>query len=71
MYLTAIIEDVEYKDEKINFEDQVYGFNMSCIKKQAMVELLVDEVDVNQIVTCVIHLKTMDITKTNTKDVSF
>lgn len=31
--------------------NNVYGFDMSCIKKQAMVEPLVDTVDQNQIVT--------------------
>ena len=29
----------------------MYGFDMSCIKKQAMLEPLVDTVDANQIVT--------------------
>lgn len=37
--------------------EQVYGFDMSCIKKQAMVEPLVDVVDANQIVTHAAHLK--------------
>ena len=31
MYLTAI-EDEKYKNEKIHFWDNVYGFNMSCVK---------------------------------------
>lgn len=31
--------------------NNVYGFDMSCIKKQAMIEPLVDTVDQNQIVT--------------------
>ena len=31
--------------------NNVYGFDMSCIKKQAMLEPLVDTVDQNQIVT--------------------
>ena len=30
------IEDGEYRAEKIDFWDSVYGFNMSCIKKIAM-----------------------------------
>lgn len=70
LYLTAI-EDAEYKQEKINFWDQVYGFDMSCIKKQAMLEPLVDVVDANQIVTHATHLKTMDIEKMTTGDLSF
>lgn len=31
--------------------NNVYGFDMSCIKKQALMEPLVDTVDQNQIVT--------------------
>jgi protein arginine N-methyltransferase 1 len=50
LYLTAI-EDADYKAEKIDFWENVYGFDMTCIKKQAMLEPLVDTVDRNQIVT--------------------
>jgi protein arginine N-methyltransferase 1 len=70
LYLTAI-EDAEYKQEKISFWNQVYGFDMSCIKKQAMLEPLVDTVDANQIVTHASLLKTMDIGKMSTGDASF
>jgi len=31
--------------------NNVYGFDMTCIRKQAMLEPLVDTVDQNQIVT--------------------
>lgn len=37
--------------------NNVYGFDMSCIKKQAMMEPLVDTVDQNQIVTNCLLLK--------------
>jgi protein arginine N-methyltransferase 1 len=50
LHLTAI-EDSEYKEDKIEFWNSVYGFDMSCIKKKAMMEPLVDTVDQNQIVT--------------------
>eukprot|EP00246_Nothoceros_aenigmaticus_P009630 TRINITY_DN252_c0_g1_i1.p1 TRINITY_DN252_c0_g1~~TRINITY_DN252_c0_g1_i1.p1 ORF type:complete len:386 (+),score=66.28 TRINITY_DN252_c0_g1_i1:257-1414(+) len=70
LYLTAI-EDAEYKQEKINFWNSVYGFDMSCIRKQAMLEPLVDTVDSNQIVTTAHLLKTMDISKMRTGDASF
>nr|POF18364.1 putative protein arginine n-methyltransferase 1 [Quercus suber] len=62
LYLTAI-EDAEHKDDKIEFWNNVYGFDMSCIKKQAMMEPLVDTVDQKQIVTNCQLLKTMDISK--------
>jgi protein arginine N-methyltransferase 1 len=41
----ATIEDQEYKNKKINFWDNVYGVKMSCIKKWALFEPLVDSVE--------------------------
>ncbi|KAL2624265.1 hypothetical protein R1flu_008510 [Riccia fluitans] len=70
LYLTAI-EDADYKAEKIDFWNSVYGFDMSCIRKQAMREPLVDTVDSNQIVTDSHLLKTMDISKMRSGDASF
>lgn len=70
LYLTAI-EDADYKEEKIEFWKDVYGFDMSCIRKQAMTEPLVDIVNQNQIVTDCYLLKTMDISKMTTGDASF
>ncbi|XP_060209897.1 protein arginine N-methyltransferase 1.1-like isoform X2 [Lycium barbarum] len=68
--LTAI-EDADYKEDKIEFWNSVYGFDMSCIRKQAMMEPLVDTVDQNQIVTNCQLLKTMDISKMTSGDASF
>jgi len=42
------IEDRQYKDDKIHWWDDVYGFDMSCIRKVALTEPLVDTVDCNQ-----------------------
>jgi protein arginine N-methyltransferase 1 len=44
LYITAI-EDRQYKDDKIHWWDDVYGFDMSCIKGVAIREPLVDVVD--------------------------
>merc|ERR1711991_530101 len=44
MHICAI-EDGDYKDEKINFWENVYGFDMSCIKDIALSEPLVDTVE--------------------------
>lgn len=38
------IEDADYMNEKIHFWDDVYGFDMSCIKEIAISEPLVDAV---------------------------
>ncbi|KAL5201157.1 hypothetical protein ABZP36_035511 [Zizania latifolia] len=70
LHLTAI-EDAEYKEDKIEFWNNVYGFDMRCIKQQAMMEPLVDTVDANQIVTNCQLLKTMDISKMTPGDASF
>ncbi|CAH8364402.1 unnamed protein product [Eruca vesicaria subsp. sativa] len=70
LFLTAI-EDSEYKEEKIEFWNNVYGFDMSCIKKKAMMEPLVDIVDPKHIVTDSRLLKTMDISKMSSGDASF
>ncbi|CAN4094471.1 unnamed protein product [Withania somnifera] len=70
LYLTAI-EDADYKEDKIEFWNSVYGFDMSCIRKQAMMEPIVDTVDQNQIVTNCQLLKTMDISKMTSGDTSF
>ena len=39
----------QYKDDKIHWWDDVYGFDMSCIRKVALTEPLVDTVDQNQV----------------------
>ncbi|PWA80396.1 protein arginine N-methyltransferase 1 [Artemisia annua] len=70
LHLTAI-EDSEYKDDKIEFWKNVYGFDMSCIRKQSMMEPLVDTVDHNQIVTNSVLLKSMNISKMTSGDASF
>lgn len=70
LYLTAI-EDRAYKNKKINFWDDVYGYKMSCIKEQAMSEPLVDIVDAKQIVTGPFLVKEVDLHKVKKEDLSF
>lgn len=43
------IEDRQYKDDKINWWENVYGFDMSAIRKTAISEPLVDVVDPKQV----------------------
>lgn len=66
LYICAI-EDRQYKDDKINWWDEVYGFNMSCIRKVAITEPLVDVVDPKQVVSNSCLLKEVDL-YTVTKD---
>ena len=44
MYICGI-EDLEYRRQKLDFWDSVYGFDMSCIKSAAILEPLVDIVE--------------------------
>lgn len=45
------IEDGDYRKEKIDFWDNVYGFDFSCIKSIALTEPLVDVVNSTAVVT--------------------
>jgi protein arginine N-methyltransferase 1 len=64
------IEDSEYKNQKINFWDNVYGFNMQAMKDNAISEPLVDVVDGKNIVTDVEPILILDLKKC-CKDVRF
>uniref|UniRef100_A0A672PZA6 type I protein arginine methyltransferase n=1 Tax=Sinocyclocheilus grahami TaxID=75366 RepID=A0A672PZA6_SINGR len=59
LYVVAI-EDRQYKDFKIHWWENVYGFDMTCIRNVAMKEPLVDIVDSKQVVSnaCLIKPKT-------------
>ncbi|KAL1745712.1 S-adenosyl-L-methionine-dependent methyltransferase [Schizophyllum fasciatum] len=70
MYIAAI-EDQDYKDEKINFWDNVYGFDYSCIKDIALREPLVDTVDLKSVVTDPCVLKHIDLLTVKKEDLAF
>ena len=57
----AGIEDAEYRAEKLDFWDDVYGFDMRAIKALAVGEPLVDVVEPDQVATSVATLRTFDI----------
>ncbi|KAF8518715.1 S-adenosyl-L-methionine-dependent methyltransferase [Gautieria morchelliformis] len=70
IYLAAI-EDEEYKEEKINFWDNVYGFDYSCIKDIALREPLVDTVELKAVVTNPYPLKHIDLRTAKKEDLTF
>lgn len=51
--------------------DNVYGFDMSCIRKVALTEPLVDVVDPNQVVTNCYLVKDVDMYTIRVEDLSF
>jgi len=70
MFVEAI-EDGEYKEEKIHFWDQVYGFDMSCIKNDAMTEPLVDTVDYKSVLTTSHKIMDIDLYTVTLEDLDF
>ncbi|KAI8993088.1 S-adenosyl-L-methionine-dependent methyltransferase [Trametes punicea] len=70
MYLAAI-EDAEYKEEKINFWDNVYGFDYSCIKEIALREPLVDTVELKAVVTDPCLIKHIDLRTVKKEELTF
>ena len=67
----AAIEDAEYKHGKIDFWEDVYGFNMKCIRELALTEPLVDIVDEKQICSNEVAIFNLDINGVKKEDVNF
>jgi len=67
----AGIEDGEYKDEKIGFWDNVYGFDYSPLKATALTEPLVDTVEIKAVVTDPTAVLTLDLYTCTVKDLAF
>lgn len=67
----ALIEDADYRAEKIDFWDNVYGFNMSSIKDVALLEPLVDTVESDAVITNPCSIFELDINTVKKEDLSF
>ncbi|KAF2473212.1 arginine n-methyltransferas-like protein [Lindgomyces ingoldianus] len=67
----AGIEDGEYKEEKIGFWDNVWGFDYTPLKHTAMTEPLVDTVDFKAVVTDPAAVITFDLYTVQPKDLAF
>lgn len=69
--IIAGIEDGQYKQGKIHFWDNVYGFNMGCIKEVALREPLVDVVEADAVVTSEAILRQFDLRTVRKEDLTF
>jgi len=69
MYMVGI-EDRDYKDDKVEWWSNVYGYNMGCLKNYVMREPLVDTVDKRQICTDHYPLKTFDLKTMSINDIN-
>merc|ERR1712000_608680 len=67
----AGIEDGEYKDDKIGFWDNIYGFDYSPLKHTALTEPLVDTVEIKAVVTDPTAVLTLDLYTCTTADLAF
>merc|ERR1711939_193564 len=67
----AAIEDGEYKDDKIGFWDNVYGFDYSPMKESALSEPLVDTVEMKALVTDPCPVFVIDLNTVTPKDLAF
>jgi len=67
----SAIEDRQYKEDKINFWDNVYGFDMSCIRNVAVNEPLVDVVESKQVVANSCLVKEVDLYSVKKEDLAF
>ena len=65
------IEDADYKQEKIDFWDNVYGFDMSAVKRLALLEPLVDMVNPEQVCTTECAVLSIDLHTVALSDLTF
>lgn len=70
MYLTAV-EDGNVKRERMDFWDDVYGFDMSPIKEVALKEPVIDVVDPKALVTDCVPILKLDILTCTKEDLAF
>lgn len=70
LFITGI-EDRQYKEDKIDWWNNVYGFDMSTIKKVAITEPLVDVVESKQVVTNSYMVKEIDLYSVKKADLAF
>mmetsp|Transcript_989 Transcript_989/g.1235 ORF Transcript_989/g.1235 Transcript_989/m.1235 type:complete len:365 (+) Transcript_989:93-1187(+) len=70
MYISAL-EDAAVKRDRIDFWNDVYGFDMTPIKQIALCEPVVDVVDAKAIVTDAVPIVELDILTCRKEDASF
>ena len=68
---SLLVRGVPCRNEKIDWWENVYGFNMRCIRELAITEPLVDNVNQDQICTESSRLLTIDIMTVNKSDLAF
>ncbi|KAJ7246956.1 S-adenosyl-L-methionine-dependent methyltransferase [Mycena rebaudengoi] len=67
----AAMEDGDYKEEKIDFWDNVCGFDYSCIKDFVLRKPLVDTVELKAVVTNLCAIKQFNLYTATKEDLTF
>lgn len=67
----ALLEDGEYKDEKVSFWDDVYGFDYSPFKDIVLSEPLVDTVDLRHVISNPCQVFEIDLYTVKVEDLAF
>merc|ERR1711964_629732 len=67
----AGIEDAQYKEQKLGFWRNVYGFDMSCVMEDVITEPLVDVVQPHAIITDSVGAFTIDLYNVKVGDLNF
>jgi protein arginine N-methyltransferase 1 len=67
----AAIEDAEYKDQKINFWEDIYGIDMSIFKNYSLSEPLIDYCDKKAINSNVCKVLEIDLYNVQIKDLDY
>ncbi|KAI9725268.1 MAG: type I protein arginine N-methyltransferase Rmt1 [Chrysothrix sp. TS-e1954] len=67
----AGIEDGDYKEEKIGFWDNVWGFDYTPLKQTALTEPLVDTVEVKAVVTDPVQILSLDLNTVTKEDLAY
>ncbi|CAM9473115.1 unnamed protein product [Scytosiphon promiscuus] len=69
--MVGAIEDEQYRKEKIDFWDEVYGFDMSVIKEIALTEPLVDVVEGKAVVSDCQSILSLDLANCKKEELQF
>jgi len=70
MYLAGL-EDYKYKQKKVNFWNNVYNYDMSCIRELVLSEPLVDNVSRRNVCTEAVPIFAIDLYTVRTEDLNF
>lgn len=70
MYMTAI-EDRKYKDSKVNWWENVYGFDFTLMKDVVVFEPLVDTCNSSQMICKAVKFKEIDLYTVQVADLAF